>query len=222
MADDSHINRYTSSSLIGDFVNDESKMHQSLIYYYKNVPQFQEFQVNEQILLIKCNLIDVIHLHHIIVQNFRENPRIGPQMAKWIGEDFHHHMSRTRAGFDRFTNYPLVIKLALIVFIFSMNLSMPGMTDQCHDEQEKMKIFHHQNFYVSILWRYLNYLFKEEEATRSMQIIVMQVLRYQTLMCRFEEAITQSNAPNTFDPLMRSIFRLTWWTLVLCQYMICE
>lgn len=209
IADCSHMNRYTSSSSISDFVNDESKMHQSLIYFFKNVHEFQEFQVNEQILLIKCNLVDIIHLHHIIVQNFRENPRIGPQMTKWIGEDFHHQMSHARGKFDRFTNYPLVIKLALVVFVFSMNLSMPGMSDSCHHEEDKKKIFHHQNFYVTLLWKYLNYLFKEDEATRSMQIIVMQVLRYQTLMCRFEQAISGNSAPNIFDPLMRSIFRLT-------------
>ena len=70
-------------------------------------------------------MIDIIHLHHIILQNFHEIPQIATHMSQWITEDFHQQMSRTRQRFDRFMKYPLVLQIALVVFVFSINLSTP-------------------------------------------------------------------------------------------------
>jgi hypothetical protein len=88
-------------------LNDESIMHASLIRFYKSIDDFKQFDIEDQVLLVKCNLINIIHLHHIIIQNFQDNPLIGQHMSKWIDEDFHNQMSRTRRYFYRFMKYPL-------------------------------------------------------------------------------------------------------------------
>ena len=75
--------------------------------------------------------------------------------------------------------------------------------------KNKRQLYENQNFYTSLLWRYLNYLFDEKEAIRSMQIIVMQILRYQLLMVTMGEALQTSGQEDIFEPLMRSIFGLT-------------
>ncbi len=184
--------------------------YQSLIYFYKQISEFKQFDIPDQILLIKCNMIDLIHLHHVIIQNFQEPPQIGEQMSKWIGEDFHGQMSGTRHQFDRFMKYPMVIQIALIVFIFSINLSTPRGSSQFMDYTNRKKLYENQNFYLTVLWRYLNYLFGEYEAIRSMQVIVMQILRYQKLMNVMDEALRRNNAHrDIFNPLMQSIFGLT-------------
>lgn len=209
MADCSHIGQYGSSSILLDFVNNETQNHQSLIYYFKNVPQFKQCALQDQVLLIKCNMIDLIHLHHIVVQNFQEHPQIGMHMSKWISLDFHREMSLTRKRFDCFMNYPLVIKLALIVLVFSTNLSNPRPSDDGIYYTDSKKLFEQQNFFVSLLWKYLNYLFDEDEATRSVQLIIMQILRYQTLMDRMEDSVMSSMVQDKLHSLMKSIFRLT-------------
>ncbi len=82
-------------------------MHASLIWFYKSIADFKQLDIEDQVLLIKCNLINIIHLHHIIIQNFQDNPLIGQHMSKWIDENFHNQMSRTRRYFYRFMKYPL-------------------------------------------------------------------------------------------------------------------
>jgi hypothetical protein len=155
-------------------------------------------------------MVDLIHLHHIITQNFHELPQMAEHMSKWIDSDFHEHMSRTRSRFDCFMKYPLVLKIALIVFVFSINLSTPRGSSQFTDYLNKKKLHENQNYYLEILWRYLVYLFGETEAIRSMQTIVMQILRYQTLMNIMDEALHRNNAhQDIFNPLMQSIFGLT-------------
>jgi hypothetical protein len=209
-ANHSHVTRYTTGSSLTQFLNDESVNHQSLIYFYKHVCEFKQFDLADQILLIKCNMVDLIHLHHIITQNFQELPQIGEHMSKWIGPDFHEQMSRTRSKFDCFMKYPLVLKISLIVFVFSINLSTPRGSSQFMDYTNKKKLYENQNYYLEILWRYLNYLFGETEAIRSIQLIVMQILRYQTLMNTMDEALRRNNAhQDIFNPLMQSIFGLT-------------
>ena len=207
-ADCSHIGQYGSSASLLDFINNETQNHQSLIYFFKSIPQFKQCTLHDQVRLIKCNMVDLIHLHHIIVQNFQEHPMIGTHMSKWMSLDFHRDMSLTRKRFDCFMNHPLVIKLALAVLIFSTNLSSPRMTDEDLCYHDPKRIFEYQNFFVSLLWKYLNYLFGEEEATRAVQLIVMQILRYQTLMVRIEDNVMSSMLQDNLHSLMKSIFRL--------------
>jgi hypothetical protein len=213
-ADFSHIRRLessssSSSSSLTKFMNEESVNHQSLIYFYKHIPEFKQFDIDDQVLLIKCNMIDVIHLHHIILQNFEEPPQMGTHMSKWISEDFHLQMSGTRHKFDRFMKYPLILKIALIVFVFSINLSTPCGSSRWMTYKNIKQLNQTQNFYTSLLWRYLNYLFDEKEAVRSMQVIVTQILRYQILMITMGEIIQKSGQEDMFTPLMQSIFGLT-------------
>ncbi|UJR31906.1 hypothetical protein I4U23_019380 [Adineta vaga] len=208
-ADCSHINRYTKSATLTQFVNDESVNHQSLVYFYKFIPEFKQFELDDQILLIKCNMLSIIHLHLIIVENFHENPRMGEHMPSWITPDFHRQMSRTRGRFDRFMKHPHILQIALIVFIFSMNLSIPRGSSQYMHYKNRRKLYEIQNFYVSLLWRYLIYLFDEQEAQRSMSIIVMQILRYQLLMDTMDKAVRKTGQADLLNPLMKSVFGLT-------------
>jgi hypothetical protein len=184
-------------------------MHGSLIYFYKCIPEFKELDVEDQVLLIKCNLLDIVHLHRIIIQNFQDDSMIGKHMSKWFDEDFHHQMSRTRRYFNRFMNYPLILKLTLIVFIFCINLSTRRGSSQFEEYKNKRKLLEYQNYYTASLWRYLNHLFDEKEAIQAMEIIVMQILRYQSLMVRMEDHVRKGSHQLILHSLMQSIFGLS-------------
>ena len=122
-------------------------------------------------------------------------------MAKWIGEDFDCHMSRARQYFYRFMKHPLVLKLALIIFIFSIH--------QTDNYINKINVLRIQDFYAAVLWRYLNNLFDETEAIRSMEIISTQILHFQSLMDIMEKFVRKEKEDNISDELMQSVFRLT-------------
>jgi hypothetical protein len=192
-----------------DFINEESKIHESLINFYKSIPQFNQLDINDRILLIKLNFVKIVHLHCIVMQKFHENPSIGACMSKWIGPDFHNQMSRTRGQFDHFIEHPLILKLALIVFIFSINLSTSCGTESEDDYINKTSISEIQDFYATVLWRYLNSVYDEKGAIRSLEIIVTQILHYQSLMVIMEEHVKQAISNNPFHQLESSLFRLT-------------
>ncbi|CAF1145137.1 unnamed protein product [Rotaria sordida] len=206
--DYSYTNQFTSSSSLLQFMNNESIMHESLIYFFKSIPEFKQLDINDQIILIKSNFNNIIHLHYMIMRNFQDRSDIGKHMSKWINEVFHYEMTRTHRYFYRFMNYPLLLKLTLIVFIFSVNLSASWNMNQFYEYKNKRILLEFQNFYTTILWRYLNYLFVEKEAVKAMEIIVMQILRYQLLMVTMTNSVRQSSDCDQFHSLMKSIFGL--------------
>ena len=184
-------------------------MHQVLIHFYKRIPQFQQLDLLDQTVLIKRNLIEIIHLHYMLRQNFQQSPLIGIYMSKWINKEFNQQMARALRDFDRFIEHPLILKLALIVLMFSINLSTPCGDNQLDNYTNKINVREYQDFYITVLWRYLNYLFGEREAIRAIGIIVLQILRFQTLMNTMKEVIKRDRDLNSFDELMQSLFRLT-------------
>ena len=187
IADWSHVDRYEPTVQLSQFVNDEHVMHVSLISFYKSIPHFRQLDIDDQVLLIKNNLVNIVHLHHIIVQNFEDVTKIGEHMSQWIGKDFHHQMADTRRRFYRFSKYPLLLELTLSVFIFSFNLSLPRPSTNSNGYKQRRQIIDCQNIFTTFLWNYITYLFDEEEAVKTMEIIVTQVLRYQNLMIVLEE-----------------------------------
>ncbi|CAF4985289.1 unnamed protein product [Rotaria sp. Silwood1] len=207
--DYSYINKYTSLTSFLQFINDESIMHESLVNFFKFIPEFKQIDINDKILLIKSNFINIIHLHRMIIYNFQECSNLNQCISKWIGKDFHYQMIRTRQYSNRFMNYPILLKLALAVFIFNVNLSASWDRNQFYEYQNQKILFEYQNYYINILWHYLNYLFDEKEAIKAMEIIVMQILRFQSLMVTLENFVRQCPVYEQFHSLMQSILGLT-------------
>ncbi|CAF0881614.1 unnamed protein product [Adineta ricciae] len=200
------IYKCTSTPSLVEYMNNESHTHETLIHFFKSIPQFKQISISDQISLIKFNQLTLIHLHYIVIRNFRENLLVGQLMTEWVNGNFHQQMSKTRRYFDMFIEYPLILKLTLVVLIFSTSLSMPHCyNDQFSKYENQKQIFECQSYYISLLWRYLNHLFEEKQAIRSFQLIVTQLLRFQTLMNFFEEFAQQDRNRHSFNQLMKSI-----------------
>ncbi|CAF0839052.1 unnamed protein product [Adineta steineri] len=201
------INKTAVPASLVEYLNGESVAYESLICFYKRIPEFKQLDLSDQILLIKRNQLDAMHVHYILVRNFQENLLVGKLMTKWVNAEFHQEMSRTRHYFDYFIEHPIILRLSLIVLVFSMSLSVPRYNDQFIDYQNQKKIYENQNYYISLLWHYLNHVFGEEEAIRSLQVIVTQTIRFQTLMYKFEQAIQRDRNRYTFNQLMQTIIQ---------------
>jgi len=208
--DTNHINNYSlvNSSLI-EFLNDEQQVYRNLIEFFKQIPHFKQIDLEDQILLIKCNITHLVHIHHVLKDHFQENPKIGLHMSKWISPDFHRQMSKTRHALDYFYQHPIVLKIALVTFMFIINLSRLPYEQLSFQFINKHLLIENQNFFITLLWKYLNVIYNEKDAIRATQCLVFQFLRYQVLMYEMENIIIKQNNPDQFHPLTKSILRLT-------------
>lgn len=204
------INNYSlTNSLLKDFLNDEHQVYSNLVQFFKQIPHFKQIDVEDQVLLIKCNITHLVHIHHVLKDQFVENPQIGLYMSKWINEDFHQQMSKTRHSLNYFIRHPIILKISLVVFIFIINLSRLPFEQLSFELIDKNLLIENQNIFITLLWKYLNVIYNENDAIKATQCIVFQFLRYQLLMNEMETIINRQYHPDQFHPLTKSVLRLT-------------
>jgi hypothetical protein len=191
-----------------DFLNGEQNVYQNLIEFFKKIPQFKQIDIKDQILLIKCNITHLVHVHHVLKDHFKEDPQIGLHMSRWINSDFHQQMSKNRHSLDYFIQHPIVLKLSLVTFIFIINLSRLPYEQLSIQLNNQKLLIKNQDFFITLLWKYLNVIYNEKDAIKATQLIVFQYLRYQLLMEQMETIIIKQNNTNQFHPLTKSVLRL--------------
>jgi hypothetical protein len=192
-----------------ELLNGEHEMFRSLIEFYKRIPEFGRVHVDDQVLLIKCNLSHLVHIHHVLRDKFNEGPQIGCILSESIGTDFYRRMSRTRRFYARFLDNPVVLKLALVVFIFTMNLSRSPVHNGPDELNDRSALVKAQDLYVTLLWKYLTVTMDETSARRAMELLVCQYLRYQSLMHQMDAFIDKQVDRRQLHPLTQSVCRLT-------------
>ena len=191
------------------FLNDEQQIFASLIEFFKQIPEFRSIIVKDQILLIKCNLTHLVHIHHVLKDRFVENPHIGQLMSRWISPSFNSRLSRIRNFYDYFLEHPIILKLSLVVLIFTINLSRLPEEDLRNEFADRKALIGFQEMYATLLWNYLNVVFDKRRAVQSLSLVVFQYLRYQQLMNEMDLFIGEHFHPDQFHPLTKSVFRLT-------------
>jgi len=208
--DTNYLDNYSlTDSSLTRFLNDEQQVYKNLIQFFKQIPHFKQIDIEDQILLIKCNITHIVHIHHVLKDHFKENPKIGLHMSKWINADFHNRMSKNRRTLDYFIQHPIVLKIALVTFMFIINLSRLPLEQLSFELIDKNLLIENQNFFITLLWKYLNVIYNEKDAIKALQCIIFQFLRYQLLMYEMENIVIKQNNPEEFHPLTKSVLRLT-------------
>jgi hypothetical protein len=191
------------------FLNDEQEMFKSLIEFFKLIPEFQQFSLNERILLIKCNLSHLIHIHHVLKSQFVENTDLSHLFSCWTSPSFYSRISGARHRYAYFCEHPIILKLTLVTMIFTINLSRLPEGNLSYDFSDRKSLVNCQETYLILLWNYLNFIFDERVAVQSMSLVVFQYLRYQRLLAEMDGFIREHFRPDQFHPLTKSVFRLT-------------
>lgn len=210
LVDFSHITNPKPYTCMADFLNYESRTYQSFIHFLKNIRDFHDLDLSDQILLVKRNASTLIFLHHVLASGFYQHPFLEEFGTKMMGYDFQNRITKARAEFDCFMKQPQIMILAMVLFSFASNLSIPRFVNDEIYFKDPKKIVCIQDFYLELLWKYLAFIFKDEDkARRSIQLIVTQILRFQTVNAMLEDHLCASGHPPTMHPLMESVYRFT-------------
>lgn len=186
-------------------------MFESLIEFYKKIPEFQQINHHDQILLIKCNLNHLIHIDHVLKENFHESSSYEKLMSHWIHFHFHQNMSKIRENYNHFIENPLVLKLTLVTMIFTINLSSLPIEQFSNEFYNQKQLIEIQEFYLLLLMKYLRLIYGEKRSIQLFSILIFQHLRYQQIMNYFEIFLLKKKffQHHHIHPLIKSILRLT-------------
>ncbi|CAF1039680.1 unnamed protein product [Didymodactylos carnosus] len=202
------LNHFESSTVkYQDVLNNELVIHCGVIAFFKQIPEFDQLIIGDQIKLIKYNLRLFMPLHFILLSNFITNPKIDEIMPKIHGMDLHRRIKNTLGKFRIFYHNPTVLKLILIIFIFNTSLFTPKTNHIQSNVENIHQLYRAQNYYTELLWHYMERTYGEYQAIIVYSLIITQCLNLQKLILERDQYLRATTDVNDLTPLMQSVLQ---------------
>ncbi|CAF1586626.1 unnamed protein product, partial [Didymodactylos carnosus] len=210
-----YLNFLNSRMTLHDFVNNECGIYTAFISYFKSIPEFHQLYIEDQITLIRCNLRLLMPLGYLELNNFVEHPIPNDIMLPIHGKAFHTKMTNINKKFVIFVYNSTVIKLVLIILLFSTSLlTMDSMRLMNISIQNIKQLYESQNFYTELLWKYMLHTYGEPESIMMFNLIISQCLNLQNLTIERDEQLRKKTEFSTIVPLMQSVLQIPYQNFV--------
>ncbi|CAF1616839.1 unnamed protein product [Didymodactylos carnosus] len=115
-------NRHSiKTTTVNDFVNNKTVWVQQLASYFKQIPEFQQLNISDQIVLFKYNFRTLVPINIALVKHILASmlpPRTADHTSFMIsvhGEELYRKMQENIHTFSLFQHDPVIIKLMLII-----------------------------------------------------------------------------------------------------------
>ncbi|CAF4080366.1 unnamed protein product [Adineta steineri] len=136
-----------------------------LISYIKQIDEFRQLKQDDQVYLVKLNLLTLCFFHSIFIYDPRTNlyyepntkdPRFsGKDWSKTLNKQFHIEMKQLRNDIiDIFQLDDIIIKLFLLIFIFSIQNSLNQSSECVLIDVNVLDIFKAQNIFIDLAYKY--------------------------------------------------------------------
>ncbi|CAF1298469.1 unnamed protein product [Adineta steineri] len=136
-----------------------------LISYIKQLNEFQQLKQEDQVYLIKLNLLPLCFFHLIFIYDPRtdlyyepntKDPHFsGRDWSKTLNKQFHIEMKQLRNDIiDIFQLDDIIIKLFLLIFIFSNQISLNQSSECGLIDINLLDIFKAQNIFIDLTYKY--------------------------------------------------------------------
>jgi hypothetical protein len=198
---------------LDELYNRKKTVFINVVSYFKHIPEFQNLNLDDQVLLIKQNIRLLIPLNYAIFRA-SANSKFRRAHIQTIGckDNINiHDMLRSLAeSFIGFVTYdPLIIKLLMIVLFFTTNsLTTRSIYDPAQYKQlDNIKQI--QSSYVELLWLYMIEKYGEEDAIHLFTKMIAKYLNIQIIIDQVDSIIQVNNDIQNIDSLMKTMLQLT-------------
>jgi hypothetical protein len=185
----------------------------NVVSYFKHLPEFQNLNLDDQVLLIKQNIRLLIPLNYAILRT-PVNSKFGGARIQTIGckdnINLHDMLRPLAESFVEFVTYdPLIIKLLIIVLFFTTNsLTTKSIYDPAKYKQLN-NIKQIQSSYVELLWIYMIEKYGEEDAIHLYTKMITKYLNIQIIIDQIDLIIQMNDDRQNIDSLMKTMLQLT-------------
>ncbi|CAF4772864.1 unnamed protein product [Rotaria sp. Silwood1] len=202
-------------------LNSHSVSVMRLLSFLKQIPEFNQLNVDDKVTLIKYNLITVLGISCALSYNIETNQIIEtdsdvPSNMQFFqvlhGYNICMQSKKIFASFLHIAKYDRkIIELTVIILILTKGFSV--ISD--HDEQilnDKMSICRAQNYYTELLWKYMETMHGYKKAIHLFSELIVQVISWQTIHEEMRNNILRTLSPEDISelvPIMKSILRIS-------------
>jgi hypothetical protein len=192
-----------------------------LLTFFKQIPEFNELDVDDKVTLIKFNLLPLLCMNCTlsyrtetdqIVETDSDVPWDSSIIQEVYGYDGYLQMRKIFESFVNIAQYDQkIIQLALIALILTKGVST-GIAEFEPILNNGMAVYRAQNYYTQLLWKYMETVHGLEKAVIIWTKLVTQMITWQTLHKKLRDNVQKnllSNDINELLPLMKTLFHFS-------------
>lgn len=200
----------TQHTSIHEFFNEVALLFPVFINYFKHIPEFASIPMDDKIRLVKNHFGIMLNINEPLMHPVTSSNLI----ATWTniyGVDIATRLLRRNHILEQFLYDPILLKLILVILVLSSsNGRLLADTDIDQLCDYPLSIYHAQNIYLELLWRYLlSRLAKEEDTVRYFNKLMLCILHMKNLhMYVYSYIHTFINEVKQMEPLMKSMWPL--------------
>jgi hypothetical protein len=189
-----------------------------LLAFFKQIPEFNQLNLDDKMILIKYNLMSLVILNCALSFNVNSQqilevdtdlPWNSSILRSVHGREIHAQIARIFEPLVRIAKFDQkIIHLLLIVLIFTKGLSTGGGTPE-PILNDHMTVYIAQKFYTELLWKYLETIYGSEQAFHIFNNLITRFLTWQLLEKKLRDNVEQkysSTVEIELSPLMRTLF----------------
>jgi len=190
-----------------------------LITFLKKIPEFDLFDPDDRVILVKYNLLAVVFMHIVLIYDPKydtyheyntEDPIFqGKDWIEILGEEFYRELTDVVTKLIKMTeNDHVIIKIFLLLILFTKGFC--GY-DIAHEPSLKNYsiVFKTQNLYLESLYKYCLHHYGSTKTERLFTHFLAHLFSVQRLAVHLKDYVHDHIDASQVSPLMQSVLQLT-------------
>jgi len=192
-----------------------------LLTFFKQIPEFNQLDVEDRVTLIKFNLLPLLCMNCTlsyqtetdqIVEADSDVPWDSSVIQEVYGYDGYVQLRKIFESFVHIAKYDRkIIQLALITLILTKGVST-GIVEFEPILNDGMAVYRAQNYYTELLWKYMETVHGSKKAVSIWGQLVTHLITWQTLQKELRDNVEKnllSTDINELLPLMKTLFHFS-------------
>ncbi|CAF1389963.1 unnamed protein product [Adineta steineri] len=202
-------------------LNSHSVAIMRLLSFFKQIPEFNQLNIDDKVILVKYNLITILGINCALSYNTETDKIIEADSdVPWNTQFFQvlhgYNMcmqsKKIFASFFHIVKYDRkIMELTLIILILTKSSAITGDYDESIGN-DTMSVYRIQNYYTELLWKYMETMHGYEKAVDLFSKLMVHVISWQTLQEEMRKNIVRALSPEDISellPIMKTVLRIS-------------
>ncbi|CAF2524634.1 unnamed protein product [Rotaria sp. Silwood2] len=191
-----------------------------LLTFFKQIPEFNELNVDDRVTLIKFNLLPLLCINCTlsyksetdqIIETDSDIPWDPSVIQTVYGMDGYNELKKIFDQFLHIAKYDQkIIQLALITFMLTKGFSVAIIDEPILNDS--MAVYRAQNYYIELLWKYMETVHGSDITIQIFSKLIAHFMTWQALQIKLRNIIEQnllSTNINELLPFMKAILHIS-------------
>jgi hypothetical protein len=201
-------------------LNSQSVAVMRLLSFFKQIPEFNQLNVDDKVTLIKYNLMTVLGINCTLSYNTETDQIIETDSdLPWNTQYFqilhgYNMCMQSKKIFGSLLHIAKYDQKIIQLILISLILAKGFSTSDAHEPalNDNMAVYRAQSYYIELLWKYMETVHGSEKTIHLFSELIVHVISWQTIQEEMRNNIMRTLSPtdvNELLPIMKSVLRIS-------------